>query len=66
MSRIEASAYLDDMDTVPGDIVICKSDITGIGFTPDKPYPVMPDGMLLDDNNELIRPSARFYRKKKT
>lgn len=66
MSRIGASAYLDDMDTIPGDIVICKSDITGMSFTPDKPYRVMPNGMLIDDDGELVRPSARFYRKKKT
>jgi len=54
------------MNTLPGDIVICKSDITGVGFTPDKPYRVLTNGMMLDDNGELVRPSARFYRKKKT
>lgn len=64
MSRIGASTYLNNMNVLPGDIVICKSDITGVDFTPDKPYRVLPNGMMLDDD-ELVRPSARLYRKKK-
>lgn len=57
------SDYLDNLDVIPGDIVVCKSDITEGYFTPKKSYKVLPNGMLLDDDNQLVRPSARFYAK---
>lgn len=54
------SFYLDDMVVSPGDTVVCKADITGQGFTPGHPYRVLPDGALLDNFGQAVRPSARF------
>lgn len=59
-ARPNRSYYLDDMVLVPGDLVVCRSDLTGVGFTANKAYVVREDGTVVDDLGETVRPSARF------
>ena len=60
------SAYLDDLNLLPGSRVICKADIAGGGFTPGREYTVLPGGQLTDDAGNLVVPSARFLPKPTT
>ena len=59
-ARENRSFYLDDMVVSPGDIVLCKADITGRHFTPGKPYRVLDGGAMADDLGHIVHPSARF------
>lgn len=58
--RPNRSFYLDDMDVVAGQQVICRSSIGSPQFTAGKAYPVQPDGSLIDDTGFPVYPSARF------
>lgn len=54
------SFYLDDMTVTGGDIVVCRSDLTGTAFTSGRSYIVNADGTLTDDHGVRVYPSARF------
>jgi hypothetical protein len=54
------SNYLDDMDVVGGNIVMCKANLASPHFTMGKSYVVLSEKRLMDDEGNIVHPSGRF------
>ena len=56
-----SSDYLDNMETFLGEFYLCK--VGSHGFTEGLWYKVGFDKTMLNDFDEWVLPSARFYKK---